>query len=233
MYMLLGSFVNGIAIVAGGLLGLLLKKGIRESCRDTIMNAVALVVMIIGISGAIKAQELVLMIACLCIGGLIGEGLHIEEKLNRFGVFLGSKLTKSGNNFSKGFVNASLIYCIGSMAIVGSLESGLTNTHQTLFIKAILDGISGIFFASAMGSGVLLSAVPCFLYEGLLTVGAFALKSFLTDAMITEIAAIGSVLIIAMGFNMLNLKQIKIGNMLPSIFLPLIYYAVRVLVFHA
>lgn len=224
---MLGTVVNALAIAVGTAAGLLLKSGIRKNYQETIMNAVALSVLLIGITGAIKADNLLLLIICLALGSIIGEMLKIEDRLAGLGRLIESKTSSSDGSVAKAFVNASLIFCVGSMAIVGSIESGLTANHQTLFAKAVLDGICSVFLSSTLGFGVIFSAVAVFLYQGIITLGASALKPLLTDEMIREISAIGGVLIIAIGLNMLKVTKIKVGNMLPAIFLPFIYFLAR------
>lgn len=224
---MLGTIVNALAIVAGTGVGCLLKSGVRSNYQETIMHAVALSVLLIGITGAIKTTDLLLLIICLVVGSIIGEALKIEDRLAGLGQFIESKTSNSDGSVAKAFVNSSLIFCVGSMAIVGSIESGLTGNHQTLFAKSILDGICSIFISSALGFGVIFSAAAVFVYQGLITLASAGLKTFLTDAMITEISGIGGVLIMAIGLNMLKITKIKVGNMLPAIFLPFIYYFVR------
>jgi hypothetical protein len=223
---MLGSIVNALAIVVGSLVGLLLKHGIKESYRQTIMDATALAVLVIGILGAVQTGMILLMVFSLVIGSFIGESLRIEDRLNQLGQWVERRVAQSGSGFTKGFVTASLVFCVGSMAIVGSIESGLSGNHSTLLAKSVLDGIFSIFFASTMGIGVAFSAVPILIYEGLLTLGASGLKSILSQPMIQEISAVGGVLIMAIGINQLQLKKIRVGNMLPAIFIPLVYFLV-------
>lgn len=221
---MLGSIVNALAIVAGSLLGLLLKHGIKESYRQTIIDATAMAVLVIGMLGAIRTDIILLMVISLAVGSFIGEALRIEDRLNQLGQWLECRISQTGSGFTKGFVTASLVFCVGSMAIVGSIESGLSGNYSTLLAKSVLDGIFAIFFASTMGVGVLFSAIPILVYEGLLTIGATGLKSLLSGPMINEISAVGGVLIMAIGINQLQLKKIRVGNMLPAIFIPLIYF---------
>ncbi|MDF2567059.1 MAG: hypothetical protein K0R90_515 [Oscillospiraceae bacterium] len=221
---LLGTIVNTVAIFVCGLLGLLFRKGIKENYSDIVMNAVGLCVILIGIIGAIKTKELVLLILSLVLGSLLGEFLKIEQNLNRLGLFIEKKTKGKEGSFSKGFVTSSLLFCVGSMAIVGSIESGLSNNHQTLFAKSTLDGITSLVFSSVMGVGVLFSGVMVFLYQGLITIFASFAKDFLTEDMIREISAVGGVLIMAIGLDMTGIKKLKVGNMLPALLIPIIYF---------
>jgi len=221
---LFGTFVNTLAIIAGSLAGLVVKGGIPKAYMDTVMQAIGLAVILIGLKGALGAEDLLLVIFSLAIGGVAGEFLRIEERLEQLGLWLERKLSRVGGDIAKGFVTASLLFCVGSMAIVGSLESGLTGNHQTLFAKSVLDGVSSIVFASTFGFGVMLSAGAVFLYQGLITVTASLIKPFLIPPVIAQMSAVGGLLIMAIGFNILEFKRIKVGNMLPAILIPLIYY---------
>lgn len=154
----------------------------------------------------------------------MGEKLDIEGRLDRLGKKAEKLFGKGDSNFSNAFVSATLVYCIGAMAIVGALESGLTGNHQTLFAKSALDGISAIIFASTMGIGTAFSAIPIFIYQGSMTLLANYVKDILTPEVITEMSAVGGILIMAIGINLLNIKKIKVGNMLPSIFIPVFYF---------
>ena len=216
--------MNTLAIIAGSLAGLVVKGGIPKTYMDTVMQAIGLAVILIGLKGALAAEDLLLVIFSLAIGGVAGEFLRIEERLEHLGLWLERKLSRVGGDIAKGFVTASLLFCVGSMAIVGSLESGLTGNHQTLFAKSVLDGVSSIVFASTFGFGVMLSAGAVFLYQGLITVTASLIKPFLIPPVIAQMSAVGGLLIMAIGFNILEFKRIKVGNMLPAILIPLIYY---------
>lgn len=221
---MLGTIVNVITIVLGSIIGVLLKKGIKEEYKETIMNGIGLSVIIIGISSGIESSNIVLVIASIVLGSLIGEIIGIEHRLDNLGNSMEKTFGKGDSNFSKGFVTASLVYCIGAMAIVGSLESGLSGNHETLFAKSILDGISAIIFASTLGIGVAFSALPVFLYQGGITLLANSVKDILIPQVVLEMSAVGGILILAIGINLLGIKKIKVGNMLPAIFIPIIYY---------
>ncbi|WP_099188324.1 DUF554 domain-containing protein [Tepidibacter mesophilus] len=229
---MLGSLANGLAVLVGGLIGLLFKKGISENYKKILMEAMGLCIFLIGIMGATKTQNILLLIVSLAIGSVIGEFLRIEENLDKLGDFIESKLVKKKGSIAKGFVTATLIFCIGSMAIIGALESGLNGNHQTLFAKSIVDGILSIIFASTFGIGVLFSSISVFLYEGFISLAASSVKIFLVDSVVSDISAVGGVLIIAIGLNVLDIKKIKVGNMLPSIFIPLLFYILKLLYFN-
>ncbi len=224
---MLGVIVNAAAIVVGSLLGLLMRKGIRESFRRTILDVIALSVVVIGIISAIQTRMVLLMVISLVLGSLLGEAIRIEDRLNQGGLWLERRLVGEGNGLARGFVSASLIFCVGSMAIIGSIESGLSGQHATLLAKAVLDGVFSIFFASTMGIGVAFSAIPVLIYEGILTLSAAGIKPLFTDAMVLELTAVGGVLILAIGLNQLRLTKLKIGNLLPSLLVPLLYFIVQ------
>ncbi len=221
---MLGTIVNSATIIIGALIGILFKKGIKEDYKNTIMDGIGLSVLVIGVSNALEFENLVVVIVSIVIGSIIGELIDINKRLNNLGDKLQSKFKNEEGNFSKGFVTASLVYCVGAMAIVGAIQSGLTGNHQTLYAKAVLDGITAIVFASTLGIGVMFSSLAVFLYQGIITIFASSLSLILTEIAINEISSVGGILIMAIGINLLGLKEIKIANMLPSIAIPLVYY---------
>lgn len=229
---MLGTVINSVAIIVGSLFGVALKHGIKESYKTTIMQGIGLSVVVIGLMGALKTEDLMLVIISIVLGSLIGEIIDIEAKLNRVGKALENRFGGEESGIARGFVTASLIYCVGAMAIVGSLESGLTGNHETLMAKSILDGISSIIFSSTLGIGVMFSAMSVFIYQGIITLTATWMKVLLIDAVVVEMSAVGGILIMAIGLNMLEIKRIKVGNMLPAIFIPLIYYMLT-LIYHS
>ena len=227
---MLGTLVNCAAIVAGSLLGLLFKNGIPEKYNKTVMQAVALAVMLVGLRSALACDDLMMIIVSVCLGALAGEWIGIEARLKQLGDFLESKMAKDNNGFSAGFVTASLLYCVGSMAIVGSLESGLAGNHATLFAKAFLDGTISIILTSSLGFGVMFSAVPVFIYQGGITLAASVMKPLLIPSVVAQMSGVGGLLILGLGLNMIREQKIKVGNMLPGIFIPLVYYLFQTLI---
>ena len=223
---MLGVIANAAAIVIGGLLGCLLKGGIRERYSETINHALALCVIIIGVSGALKAQNTLLMIASVVIGSAAGEALRIEHGIEKLGDWAQAKLGKGETGFSAGFVNASLLFCIGAMAVVGALEAGLQNKPDTLLAKAALDGVFSIILGSTYGIGVAFSAVPILIYEGGIALLSGVIAPLMTDALINEMSAVGSLLIIGIGVNSLGCMpgRVRVGNMLPAILVPCAYF---------
>lgn len=222
-----GTIVNAAAILVGALLGSLLKGGFPDKFKVTIMQGVSLTVILIGLSMAMKTENVLVVILSIVTGGILGELLRIEDCLNQLGKNLERRFGGGDGSFTKGFVTGSLVFCVGAMAIMGSLESGLTGRHTTLFVKSILDGVTALVFASSMGIGVGFSAIPVFLYQGGITMAAAYVKAFLTDAMIREMSATGGLLIFGIGLNMLSEKiHIKVGNLLPAIFIAIFFVVV-------
>ncbi len=224
---MLGTIVNAVAIIAGSLLGILFRGGIPKKFTLTMMQAISLAVLLIGFKMALKTDAILLVIFSLVIGSLMGEFINIESRLERLGKRLETRFSKPGSGIAKGFVMASLVFCVGSMAIVGALESGLSGNHQTLFAKSALDGLFSIIFASSFGIGVLFSSVSVFIYQGMITLTSSLMKPFLIPAVINQMSGVGGILIMAIGINLLEIQKIKVGNMLPAIFIPLVYYMMK------
>jgi len=235
----LGTVVNTIAIIVGSAVGLLVKGGIPQRVRDTVMQTLGLAVIIIGISGALQGiysineqgrldrEHVMLMILSLVIGGIIGELLDLESKLERMATWFKNIFRSKDSNFIQGFVSTTLLYCVGAMAIVGSLEDGLLGNPATLYAKSILDGISAVIFAATLGPGVLFSAFPVAVYQGSITILADMIRPWLTDIVISQTSLTGSVLIFAIGINLLEIKKINVANMLPAILIPFVYHVIK------
>jgi hypothetical protein len=203
------------------------RRFIPQRHSDTLLHAVAFAVILMGLKLDWKGDDFVLLICSLAFGSGLGAWIGIEDRMNRFGKTLESRFSTSEGGFSRAFVFTSLLYCVGSLAVVGSLESGLSGNHDTLFAKSVLDGMGSILFAATMGVGVLFSAVPVFLYQGGIAVSASLAKAFLTPEVIAQMSAVGGLLIVGMGLNMLGAVRVKVGDMLPAIFIPLVVHAVR------
>ena len=216
--MIQGSVVNAAAIVAGTAVGLLLRKGIQERYQQTVLSGVAMSVGLIGVTMALKTQNILLVIVSMVLGGLVGELLDIDARLERMGALLTQRLGAQYGNVGQGFVTASLVFCVGAMAVVGSIQDGMTDDAATLYAKATLDGIASAVFASSMGAGVALSAVPVLLYQGGISLAAAAFGATLPTAAVTEMSAVGGLLIVGISMRMLNLGDIRIANLLPAVF---------------
>jgi uncharacterized protein len=225
--MLLGTVVNTLAIAAGGLIGLFFSGLIPRRHSDTMLQALAFAIILMGFKMAWKTDDFILLVLSLALGSGAGGLIGIEDRLGRLGKLLQNRFSKSGTGISNAFVFTSLLYCVGPLAIVGSLESGLSGNHDILLAKSLLDGLGSVLFAAAMGVGVLFSAVPVFLYQGALTVGASFAEHLLTPGVVDGISAVGGLLIVAIGFNMLGVCRVKVGDMLPAVVVPLLYHAGR------
>ncbi|MDF2908260.1 MAG: putative rane protein [Herbinix sp.] len=240
----LGTLANIAAILLGSSIGIILQGGLKQRFQTTIMNALGLAVMFVGISGALQGlfavkgegletANVMLMIMSLAIGAFLGELIDIEARLDRVGGWIKSTLKvkgEKGQNFVEGFVNSSLLFCIGAMAIIGALKDGLSGDTVTLYGKSVIDGIVAIFFASTLGIGVFFSVIPLGIYQGLITISAKYIDPYLSDQMVANLSFIGSILIFGIGINMIFGKKIKCGNLLPAVLVPIVYELIMNLV---
>lgn len=224
---MIATIVNCAAILLGTFLGILFRKHIKESFTLIITQGLGLCTLAIGISAAIGSQNMLCVIICTVLGSIIGELLQIEERLDILGEKLKNSLPKGGSHgkFSQAFVSCSLLFCIGAMAVTGSIEAGINGNYDILFSKSVIDGVYALTFAAVMGIGVAFSIFPLFLYQGGLTLLATMVASYLSPEAITEMSAVGGLLIAGIAYNILNFgkSKVKVGNMLPAIFLPLAY----------
>ncbi len=224
-----GTIINTITILVGGLLGLLIGKRFSQPIQNIVMQGIGLSVLFLGGSSAIEGilesqAPPLLSILSLILGGVVGELLHLDRRIESMGDFLQSKLSKGGGSFSKAFVTSSLLYCVGSLAILGPIKERIEGDASLIFVKSILDGVTAIIFASRLGVGVLFAAVPVFLYQGTISLSAFWLSAFMTETAIREFSIVGGVLIFAIGINLLEMAKIKIENFLPSLLIPPLYF---------
>lgn len=233
--MLIGTTVNALAILAGSAVGLFFAhaarrgtggSGLGERLRTTLMNGVALCVLYIGVSGCLDGQSTLTAIISMVLGALVGETLDLDRRMQALGDWVQEKTKRlplgGSSSVSEGFVTASLLFCVGAMAIVGSLQDGLTGDHSTLFAKALLDGVSAVVFASSLGVGVAFSAVAVFLYQGCIAALASLISPLLDSAVIAEMTCVGSLLIIALSLNMLDVTKIKVMNLTPACLMPIL-----------
>ena len=237
----LGTIINTLAVVVGGLIGMCLKNGLKKNLQDILMQACGVATIFIGASGtlakmfvienrSLSTQGTMLLIFSLVLGGILGEAINIEEKMD----FLGERIKKAvkaekDNLFVEGFVNVSLIICVGAMAIVGSIQDGISGDYSLLATKSVLDLVIVIVFASTYGLGAVFSAVPIFLYQGGITLMAAIGGSFLSDAIISDLSFIGNALIFCVGVNIAFGKKFRVGNMLPALLVPIVYHGVTFL----
>jgi len=227
----MGIIVNALAVLLGGLLGLFFSEGISQKIGNSIMKGIALIVLVMGIDGALGGENTIIQVVSLVIGVIIGEWLDIDRFVHSIIDSIEEKFTKSssetssGISFSKGFITASMIACVGSLAIIGPLELGLIGSNATLYTKSIIDGITSVILASSLGYGVLFAAIPVLIYQGVIALFAGFLEAFLAQAVINEMIAVGSILLIGLGLNILELTNFKLLNYTPAIILPAIIMA--------
>lgn len=218
---LLGTLVNGLLIIIGTLLGKLLHR-IPENMKGTVMHAIGLAVMVLGLQMGFKSENFLVVILSLVFGTVIGEYFALEDKLNKLGDWLESKIGSKGQgSISQGFVTATLIFVIGAMAIIGALDSGIRGDHSVLYTKSIIDGFTSLILTTTLGIGVLFSAFPVMLYEGLIALFATQIDRFvpqlLMDSFIKEMTATGGIMIFAIGLNLTGITKIRVANLLPGI----------------
>jgi uncharacterized protein len=226
---MLGNYVNTVTIIIGCLLGLLVQKGLHDKYKTIIMQAIGLSVLFVGATVTIGGlldpdSEPVLFIISLVIGGALGELIGIEKALDKLGLMLQNKVGSQQSNIAEGFVTASLLFCVGTMAVIGSLDSGLRGDHTMLYAKSVIDGITAMILSSTLGVGVIFSAAVVFIYQGAIIIFAGLLEPLLTIDVIREISIIGGILIFGIGLSMMEIKKIKTVNLLPAIIVPVFYY---------
>lgn len=223
--LLSGAVVNFIIVIICGFIGSLFKKGIPEKIKTALMNGMALCVIYIGISGTLEENVNILVcIISMAFGAVIGELLDLDRLVNKIGQKLENKLGNNDTKIAQGFVTATLLFCVGAMTVVGSIESGISGDNSTLYSKAVIDGVSAIALASTFGIGVMLSAFSVLIIQGGITLLAVFIAPVLNETALVQMSVIGSLLIIALGLNMLGITKIKVMNLLPAIFLPLLFY---------
>ena len=232
----LGTIINTIAVIVGGLIGMCLKNGLKKNIQDILMQACGVATIFIGAAGTLSKMFIIennmvsvkgtmLLIFSLVLGGILGEMIHIEEKMDALGERIKRAVKAEKDNlFVEGFVNVSLIICVGAMAIVGSIQDGISGDYSLLMTKAVLDLVIVIVFASTYGMGAVFSAVPIFVYQGGITLIAAIGGSFLSDAIISDLSFIGNALIFCVGVNIAFGKKFRVGNMLPALIVPVIFH---------
>ncbi|PRO64353.1 DUF554 domain-containing protein [Alkalicoccus urumqiensis] len=231
---LFGTIVNGLAIVFGALIGTKLTRFSR-SMQETVMKAIGLAVLVLGFTMAVEGEEFLLVIFSLALGAILGERWNLEGKLNGVGSWLERRFKKEGDeggsSIAEGFIAATLLYVVGAMAIIGALDSGFRQDHSVLLTKSVLDGFTSVIFAATLGIGVMLSAVPVVVYQGSIALAAVWIVRFLPeeqlDMIISEITAVGGIMIIGIGLNLLGLPKIRIANLLPAILLVILFVLVQ------
>ena len=225
---MIAVFVNVATVLLGSAIGILFRNKIRENYTKSIITALALVTFVIGISSAVTTEDLLCVIVCMAFGTLLGELLRLDDRINGAGEFLKAKVLRGkfeGSRFTEGFVSSCILFCVGSMTIMGSLEAGIHADYSIILAKSALDFVSSMAFGAAMGIGVTFSVFFILVFQGGLTLLATVVAPFLSAAVVTEMSAVGGVILMGMAINMLELRKepIRVANMLPCIFLPLVY----------
>ena len=233
MLKMLGVLVNVATVVIGSTIGLVFKKGISEKYTDAVMKGIGLCTLMIGVQGTLKGENQLVAIMAMVLGAIVGTAINIDGKLNGVGDFLSRKLKKGDGDkvsIAEGFVTASLLFCVGAMTIIGSLESGLKGDHTTIFTKSILDLFSSCMLSASLGIGVIFAAIFVFIFQGGLVLMAGLLEPLLSDGAVAEITCVGSLMILALGFNLTGIAKFKVANYFPAlIFAPLVSYLFEIL----
>lgn len=214
---MIGTIINAVAVIIGSSIGLLIQSKLPKKITDTAFHGVGLFTMVLGIMMAIKTTNVLMMILSIVIGAIIGELLDIDHRINIFGERLKKILKNKNEHFSEGFVTAFLLYCMGSMTILGAFEEGLYGTSNLLIAKSVLDGFSSIVLAATIGIGVLFSFIPLLLFQGGLTLLASNVQSIFSEVIITELSAVGGIILLGLGLNLMEIKKLRILNFLPSL----------------
>jgi uncharacterized protein len=223
-----GTLLNVSTVVAGSSAGLLLGRHIPERVRETVLKGLGLLVLVIGIQMALKTTNVLILMGSILVGGALGEGINLQAGLDRIGEALQRRLSTSDTSrFTEGFVTASLVFCVGPMTILGSIQDGLTGDYQLLAVKSMLDGVAALAFAASFGIGVLFSALTVLVCQGGLTLGAGVAEGILSNAMVTEMTAAGGLMVLGIGVVILDISRPRVANFLPALVIaPLIVTAV-------
>lgn len=214
-----GTLINAGAIVAAGLCGLLLRRGIPDKISRSMQDALGILIIVIGVQYGFKAESFAVIGVSLALGAVIGEWRNWDGRLEAMGERLQSRFGSGESSFAKGFVSATLLFCVGAMAIIGSLEDGLHGNYQILLVKSMLDAIFSALFAASMGIGVIFSAIPVLIYQGSISLASGLIEPVLTDPMLNNITSLGGMIIAALGFNIIGVTGIRVANLLPGIFI--------------
>ncbi|MBD7939587.1 MULTISPECIES: DUF554 domain-containing protein [Cytobacillus] len=219
---LLGTVVNALLIIFGTIVGKFLNR-IPDKMKDTVMQAIGLAVMVLGLQMGLKSENFLVVILSLVFGAMLGEWLKLEDRLNQVGILLENKIgSNHQGSISQGFVTATLIFVIGAMGVIGALDSGIRGDHSVLYTKSIIDGFTALILTTTLGIGVIFSAIPVFIYQGLIALFATQIDKWIPqawmDSFILEMTATGGLMIFAIGLNLMGLTKIRVANLLPGIF---------------
>ena len=230
MILPLGSIVNSLSVIIGSIIGIYFGSFLSEKIRKAVFQIIGLFTLALGMQMSLKTNQFLILLVSLIIGTIIGEVLSIEKGVESLSNKLKIKLQSENKLFSEGLITAFLLYCIGSMTFVGSIEEGIHQDRTLMYTKSLMDGITSILLASSFGTGVLFSAIPLLIFQSALTLGAHYFESYLHPELITEISAVGGIIIIGIGLNILEIKKIKVSNMLPALLLIIPIYHLMYLV---
>ena len=229
MILPLGSILNALSVIIGSIIGIYFGSFLSQNIRKAVFRIIGLFTIVLGIQMSLKTNQFLILLISLITGTIIGESLSIEKGIESLSNKLKIKLQSENNLFSEGLITAFLLYCIGSMTFIGSIEEGIHQNRTLMYTKSLMDGITSILLASSFGTGVLFSAIPLLIFQSSLTLGAFYFESYLYPELITEISAVGGIIIIGIGLNILEITKIKVSNMLPALLLIIpIYHLVNI-----
>ncbi|MBS3768320.1 MAG: DUF554 domain-containing protein [Candidatus Cloacimonetes bacterium] len=214
---MLGTLINAAAVILGCLIGLTIRSKLPQNITARVFQGIGLFTLFLGVHMATKTNNFLILIFSIVIGSIIGELLDIDSLMNRFGDWIKTKIKTGNNKFTEGFVTAFLLFCIGSMTILGAFEEGLGGKPNLLLAKSVLDGFAAMALSASLGIGVIFSVIPLLLYQGGLTLFAGSLQNFFTNTIIVELTAVGGLLLIGLGINILEIKKLKILNMIPGL----------------
>lgn len=221
---MLGTFVNVAAVIAGSLVGLLLKMRLPEKITGIVFQGIGLVTIFFGVAMSFRSQNWVILILSVVSGAIIGQLLNLDDRLNKVGEWLKNKFKINNIRFTEGMITAFLLFCMGSLTVLGALEEGMNQNPELLLAKSVMDGFSSIALAATMGIGVMFSVIPLLIYQGGITLFAGSLQNFLSEPLIMEITAAGGIILLGMGINILEIKQIKVLNLLPALLMAVVFY---------
>jgi len=222
---MLGTLVNFIAIILGSLIGFFIGKNVKEKYNETIIKALGLTTIIIGIDNGLKSNNMLIVVGSIAVGSFIGELIDIEGTLENFGKKIESRI-KTKNPIAEGFFTSTLLFCTGSMSILGAIQGGLLGNHETLFVKAFLDGVISIFFTASLGIGVIFASFSVLIYQGAIALFAGFFQEVFTDFVIMDMSSVGGIILVGLGLNIIGATKLRVGNMIPGLFLPIIIYPI-------
>ena len=229
MILPLGSILNALSVIIGSIIGIYFGSFLSQNIRKAVFRIIGLFTLVLGIQMSLKTNQFLILLISLITGTIIGESLSIEKGIESLSNKLKIKFQSENKLFSEGLITAFLLYCIGSMTFIGSIEEGIHQNRTLMYTKSLMDGITSILLASSFGTGVLFSAIPLLIFQSALTLGAFYFESYLYPELITEISAVGGIIIIGIGLNILEITKIKVSNMLPALLLIIpIYHLVHI-----